>query len=161
MSFGFSVGDIISITQIAWKTAENTKHACIEYSDISQDILILHILLNRLKDAASDSQLRSSNKQDLSNITTYYGGQLRVLELMLEKFSKLSEGKGGLERLWQMIKFGNGKMQDLASIRMKLANYTTTITFLLSLLLLDSQSHDKIGAENNNSGPRVERKASV
>jgi hypothetical protein len=160
MSFGFSIGDIISITQVAWKTTENTKRACVEYNDIVHDIAIQRVLLSRLNGImlASDSLLSLLEKHDLSDITIYYGGQLGALELMLERFSKLSESKGGLERLWQMVKFGNGRMHDLANIRTKLANYNTTITFLLLLILLDPRIHGKTGVEYSNSGSEAECK---
>jgi hypothetical protein len=157
MSFGFSISDIISLIQLGYKTADNAKHACGEYNDIIDEVVIAHSLLRRLRDEmlAPHSLIGgdTNSKQDLTIIMAYCARQEKELEWMIQKFSGLSAGKGGVGQLWQKMRFGNGKMQDLADIRTKLANCYITLT--LTVVLAGSQSRAKV----EESGSVMESKA--
>lgn len=49
MSFGFSISDAITITQLAWKTIQNSRKACGEHDDFTREVSSLHLVLQRLQ----------------------------------------------------------------------------------------------------------------
>ena len=49
MSFGYSVGDAVLITQLAWKTVQNARKACGEHDELTREVLSLHVVLSRLE----------------------------------------------------------------------------------------------------------------
>jgi hypothetical protein len=49
MSFGFSIGDFLALTQLAWKTVQNSREACGTHDGLTQEITNLHIVLQRLE----------------------------------------------------------------------------------------------------------------
>lgn len=49
MSFGYSVGDALLLTQLAWKTVQNARKACGEHDELTEEVLSLHIVLRRLE----------------------------------------------------------------------------------------------------------------
>ena len=51
MSFGYSIGDAVLLTQLAWKTVQNARKACGEHHEITQEVLSLHVVLRRLEHA--------------------------------------------------------------------------------------------------------------
>lgn len=64
---------------------------------------------------------------------------LKVLNSILAKYSTLGEEKGGITRLLQRVRFGNGEMQDLTQIRSQLSGQTASIALFLQLMSLGSQ----------------------
>jgi hypothetical protein len=57
----------------------------------------------------------------------------------------MSEEKRAGKRLWTKIKFGNGEMQDLSEIRVKISTYTSAITLQLNLISMSSQGRVERG----------------
>jgi hypothetical protein len=57
----------------------------------------------------------------------------------LGKYNALPEERRRVTRLWQKVKFGNGEMLDLGSIRLELSTHTNTVTLVVNLLMLGSQ----------------------
>ena len=55
MSFGYSVGDIVSLVQLAWKTVQNSRKACGEHDEFTQEASSLHVVLQRLEKETSKS----------------------------------------------------------------------------------------------------------
>jgi hypothetical protein len=51
----------------------------------------------------------------------------------------LSGDKKAGKRLWTKVKFGNGEMQDLSELRVKISTYTSAITLQLNLISMSSQ----------------------
>jgi hypothetical protein len=65
----------------------------------------------------------------------------------------LSEDKRAGKRLWTKIKFGNGEIQDLSELRVKISTYTSAITLQLNLISMSSQG--RVEREIGNALPEI------
>src|SRR5450756_2373070 len=98
MSFGFSVGEIVGLTQLALQVVDNCRRACGEYAELTRDVVSLHSVLRRLEhEAASpDSLLNRQDKTSSDELNTSIGDcrkVLAVLDTILDKYNALSEDK--------------------------------------------------------------------
>jgi hypothetical protein len=144
MSFGYSVGDFLALTQLAWKVVQNSRKACGAHDELTGEITRLHMVLRRLELEMSkpDSLLNRSDdnrREELADLSVDCNRVLRVLSCVLEKYNALSDEQRSVTKLWQKIRFGNGEMQDLGEIRLKISTYSSAITLFLNLLSIGSQ----------------------
>lgn len=144
MSFGYSIGDFIQLTQLAWSVVQNTRKAVGAHADISREVTSLHLVLSRLSvevqnPASLLSQTHDGRRDELLLLTRNCARVLRVLAQILEKYNALDDEKRKVTRLWQRVRFGNGEMQDLGEIRVKIATYTSALTLFLNLITIGSQ----------------------
>ena len=144
MSFGFSPGDVVVITQLAFNVVQNARKACGAHDGLTREVSCLHVALHRLQNEASKSQLLLNCigddwKDELATLIEDCGRILNVLSRILQKYNALSEEKRSVTKLWQRVKFGNGEMQDLSKIRLELMTYTSLITMFINTLSLGSQ----------------------
>lgn len=76
---------------------------------------------------------------------------ISILDQVLTKYNALSEQERSGRRLWQKIRFGNGKMLDIADLRARLMYYTSAMSLLLNMVSLgtmgrvERQLHDAGG----------------
>ena len=49
MSFGYSVGDFVLLTQLAWRSLQNARRACGEHDELAREASSLHVILQRLE----------------------------------------------------------------------------------------------------------------
>ena len=143
MSFGYSVGDAVLLTQLAWKTVQNTRKACGEHDELTQEVLGLHIILRRLEQEISkpESPLNRSGdtyKEEIEIIIRGCSKVLRVLDTILEKYNRLSEEERSWRKLWQKIRFGNGQIADLHDLRRKMVTNTSALSLTLNMASLGS-----------------------
>jgi hypothetical protein len=63
MSFGYSVGELLGLTQLAWKTVQNTRKACGEHDELTREGTSLHFVLRRVEQEAAkpDSVFNRTN----------------------------------------------------------------------------------------------------
>jgi hypothetical protein len=144
MSFGYSIGDFLQLTQLAYTVVQNARKACGAVDSLTREVSSLHIVLQRLESEVSkeESLLNRSEdnrKNELATLAKDCQRVLRVLSQILEKYNALSEEKRSVTKLWQRVRFGNGEMQDLGKIRSELATYTQAMTLFLNLLSIGSQ----------------------
>lgn len=144
MSFGFSIGDGVLLAQLAWRTVQGARRALGEYDELTCELSGLHNILQRLqRELANPDSLLNRAEDDRKQELNELGGGceriLRVMESVITKYNALSEGKRSGKQLWQKIRFGNGEVQDLADIRMKLSTHTTAIMMNINLCSLGSQ----------------------
>ena len=143
MSFGYAAGDAVLLTQLAWKTVQNTRKACGEHDELTQEVLGLHIVLRRLKQEISkpESPLNRTGdtyKEEIEIITRGCSKVLRVLDTILEKYNRLSEEERSWRKLWQKIRFGNGEIADLQDLRSKMVTNTSALSLTLNMASLGS-----------------------
>lgn len=141
MSFGFSIGDFVLLTQLAYTTVSKARKACGEAGSLTHEVNSLHIVLQRLEleVSKSNSILSRSDDSRLTELGTLARDCRRVLSVLsevLDKYNALSDETRSVTKLWQRIRFGNGEMQDLEKIRSELATYTQAITMYLNLLAM-------------------------
>lgn len=144
MSFGYSAGDFILLTQLCWNVVQNSRIACGAHDDLTREVTSLHVVLRRLqleisKPGSLLSRTEDSRHEELAQLSDDCRRILRVLERILEKYNALSEEKRSVTKLWKRIQFGNGEMQDLADLRLKISAYTSALTLFLNLLGIGSQ----------------------
>jgi hypothetical protein len=144
MSFGYSLGDIIGVTQLALKVVDNCRKACGEHAQLTHDVQSLHAVLRHLEQAATAPDSLLNRKDDSRNegLKLSVEGCRKVLSILdgiLEKYNALSEDQRAGKRLWSKIQFGNGEMQDLHELRIKISTYTSAITLHLNLVSIGSQ----------------------
>ena len=141
MSFGYSIGDAVLLTQLAWKTVQNARKACGEHDELTQEALSLHVVLRRLEQEAEKPespfngvQSGDSDKEELQVIIDGCRRVLSVLDQVLTKYNALGEQERSTRKLWQKIKFGNGKIANLAETRAKLTYYTSAMSLFLNMV---------------------------
>jgi hypothetical protein len=144
MSFGYSVGDFLALTQLAWRVLQNSQKACGAHDELTGEVTRLHVVLQRLALEISnpESLLNRSNdnrREELADLSSDCNKVLRVLSNVLEKYNTLSDERRSLTKFYKKIRFGNGEMLDLGEIRLKVSTYTSAITILLNLLSIGSQ----------------------
>jgi len=146
MSFGFSIGDVVLLSQLAWRTVEGARSACGEHAELTREVVSLHHVIQRVSDELSnvDSLLNRVEAHDgrRKELDDHINGCRQVLEVVdtiLTKYNALGEDKRNGKKLWQKIKFGNGETKDLAEIRLKILTHTAAITLSLNLFMFGSQ----------------------
>jgi len=146
MSFGYSAGDFVLLTQLAWQVVQNSRKACGAHDELTSEVTSLHIVLRRLEVEVSkpNSILNRidggvDRKEELAQLSSDCRRVLRVMDRILEKYNALSEEKRSVTRLWKKVQFGNGEMLDLAEIRLKISTSTSALTLFLNLSSIGSQ----------------------
>lgn len=139
MSFGYSAGDAILLTQLAWKTVQNARKACGEHDELTREVLGLHVVIRRLEEETRRPTCPISNshhtyEEELEVLVSGCKKNLNVLDQVLTKYNALSEQERSGRKLWQKIKFGNGRMGDLAELRAKLTYYTSAMSLFLNMV---------------------------
>ena len=139
MSFGYSISDVISLTQIAWNVVQNSRKACGEHDELTREVSGLHVVLRRLEHEAAKTESPvnkpgHSYGEEGEVIASGCHRVLKVLDQILEKYNALSEVDRSGRKLWQKIKFGNGQMADLADYRSKVVYYTSAMSLWLNMI---------------------------
>lgn len=157
MSFGYSIGDAVLITQLAWKTVQNARKACGEHDELTREVLGLHVVLRRLEQEVEKpgNPINNGNsgdtyKEELMVIVDGCKKVLNVLDQVLTKYNALSERERSGRKLSQKIRFGNGKMADLAEMRSKLTYYTSAMSLFLNTVSMGTMG--KVERQMNDAG---------
>jgi hypothetical protein len=152
---GYSAGDAILLTQLAWRALQGTIKACGEHDELTREVSSLHKVLKRLTTELenAESLLNRPGDDRGQGLREIGGGCARILNVMdsiLTKYNALSEDKRCGKKLWQKIRFGNGELQDLSEIRLKLSTHTSAILMMVNLCSLGSQG--RVETQLNNVG---------
>lgn len=156
MSFGWSVSDIASLVQLAYKTSQGARAACGQYDDLTREISSLHVVLNRLKiEAAKPGNPINKDKAHGKEFRVIANGCkdiLTQLDKVLVNYNALSEQERSVRRLWKKIKFGNGVVADVAALRSKITYYASSLTLFLNMISLGTigtieEKMDKAGGD--------------
>jgi hypothetical protein len=138
MSFAYSAGDIIGLTQLALKICQNTSRACGEHDELTRQVASLHSILLRLESYVSPPEPSLNPHNNTSTYALEHAIKglrkvLRGLDKILEKYNALSERERAKTKIWSQIRFGNGPMLDLWQIRIKIETYMAVINGHLTL----------------------------
>src|SRR6266487_3676246 len=106
MSFGYSVGDFVLLTQLAWKVVDGARKACGEHDELTREVLSLHTILQRLREeiANPESVVNRSNDERTLELRNYISGcehVLKVVDAVLTKYNALDNRRGNGKKLWQ------------------------------------------------------------
>ena len=136
MSFGYSVGDAVLLTGIAYKTVQNVRRACGKYHELTSQVKTSHVVLQRFERELSNPDSLLHKEDDHEELTPILEGSqkiLRVLYIILQKYNTLSEQERSGRRLWQKIRFGNGEVEDVRDQIGQLSYYTQALSLYLNL----------------------------
>jgi hypothetical protein len=65
MSFGYSIGDFVLVSQLAYSVVQNARKACGAHSALAREINSLHVVLVRLESEAGDEQSILHGRTDI------------------------------------------------------------------------------------------------
>ena len=133
MSFGFSVGDFVSLGKLAWNLYKECKAASAQFQEIQNEVISLRTAIQELQDEAenNDSILNRAGigrKKELDVIMRNCAEVLRELQQLLTRYKSLGTKQ---KRTWDRIKFGS---EDVQEIRDKLMFHTSALTLFLTSL---------------------------
>ncbi|KAL8900119.1 MAG: hypothetical protein Q9207_005842 [Kuettlingeria erythrocarpa] len=164
MAFGWSIGDIVLLSNLAWKTIQNTRNACGEHHELTSELLTFHTVLKRLEREISkpESPLNSpgdSSKEDVERIVSGCRKPLSLLNKVVEKYNLLSQEEKSLKKLWLQVRFGNGEVANTRDIRDKISSHTSALTLYLNLVSTGSIGRVEKQMEDAGSDLREVKKA--
>ena len=106
MSFGYAIGDVIAVTQLAWNTVQNARKTCGEHDELTREVLSLHVVLRRLEQEVekpenpiNDVNSGGTHREELRVI---FGGckkVLNILDQVLTKYNALGTRKDRQEAM--------------------------------------------------------------
>ena len=113
MSFGFSIGDGVLLTQLAWRVVQGTLQACGEYAELTREARSLHKVFERLRGEISRPESALHRADDVRK--KELGKHLRRAERMLEaidgtmvKYNEQAKGKGKGKGGQLLKRYGSG-----------------------------------------------------
>jgi hypothetical protein len=137
MSFGISISDIITLTQLTTRTYNGWKKACGEYAIITSDLAVLQTLLMRVEaEAETPNSLFARNPDDLKGWKTLNKScrsLVTELEEVINKYKSLGTSR---RRTWDRIRMGN---KNLDSLSRQLVRQTAGLSAFVSVLGMSSQ----------------------
>jgi len=98
MSFGYSLGDFVLVSQLAYSVVQNTRKACGAHSALAREVNSLHVVLVRLEsEVENERSILNGRSEDGSDVKR---GELaglvrdceRVLRVLKEVLEKVRTG---------------------------------------------------------------------
>lgn len=122
MNFGFSIGDIIALSALAWRCYKCCRDSSDEFQRISGEVSNLKAVLDETKEAVEENQpLSPTREQRLRSAIEECGKALKDLEKILGSYESMSTQN---QRVWDRLNFG---LKDIAELRIRLISHTTTL----------------------------------
>jgi hypothetical protein len=122
MSFGFSVGDFISLGQLAWQIYKSCKESPESFKNVSQEVLSLHAVLKEVEETLSGYPLSQSKEASLLTITRGCRDVLQDLQSLILKYESLGSKT---KRTWDRLRWHS---DDIAELRARLTWNTVLLT---------------------------------
>ncbi|MCJ1266071.1 hypothetical protein MMC22_005953 [Lobaria immixta] len=122
MGFGFSVGDVAALGQIAWKIYKACKDAPESFKNVSQEVLSLHAVLKELEETYSGVMLSAARQSRLKILGDGCREVLEDLQCVLDKYNSLGTKT---KRTWARLGWGS---KDIAELRSRLISNTVLLT---------------------------------
>jgi hypothetical protein len=139
MSFGFSVGDIVTLTQLTIQTYQSWKNACGEYSEITGQLDSLQRILQRVESEAKDpASLFTRGDGDFENLMEIMG-KCRYTVTQLNTIVADNKSLGSIIRSkrsnWDRLRLAHTNYKELSG---RLTNHTVTISAYLDVVSASS-----------------------
>ncbi|MCJ1267062.1 hypothetical protein MMC22_006947 [Lobaria immixta] len=126
MSFGYSVGDVLAVGQLAWKIYKVCKDAPESFKNISQEVLSLHVVLKELEEIYSDANFSTTQQ---SRLRVFGDGCRAVLEDLRGLVDKYNSLGTSTKRTWDRLAWGS---EDIAELRSRLISNTGLLTAFIN-----------------------------
>lgn len=121
MSFGFSIGDFVTLSAFAWQVYKSCKDSSVDFQSLSQDVASLHIILKESVEQIQDQQIQTGRREQLTTLCDNCRNVLTDISACLEKYESLGTQS---QRAWDRMRWG---LEDIACLRQRLL---TTINLL-------------------------------
>lgn len=122
MSFGYSVGDVLAVTQLAWKVYKSCRDAPESYRHIHHEVLSLHAILKEIDETFSTSDLTGTKAQSLATILAGCRAVLQDLQARIVKYESLASNA---KRAWDRMRWD---ASEVAELRARLTSNIVLLT---------------------------------
>ena len=122
MSFGVGIGDIVTVSTLAWRLFKSCKDASGDFKNVASEVVSLHVVLKETEELVAESDLGSSQASQLQHIADGCRRVLEDLEGLLAKYRSLGTKS---QRTWDRMKWGS---EAVASVRTRLTSNTTMLS---------------------------------
>ena len=129
MSFGFGVGDILAISELAQKVYTAYKDAPDDYRNIADEVKSLHIIIEEAAQHFKSTTLSDEKKQGGKEVLEGCRNVLKDLDALIEKYNALASSN--TSQVFQRIKLG---MEDIVTLRARLTSHTTLLNSFIQRL---------------------------
>ena len=129
MSFGFSVGDFITVSTLAWQVFKSCKDSSDDFKILANDVGSLHIVLKEVEDQYKEQTLERSQQEHLALLTQNTRNVLKDLEALLEKYDSLGTQS---QRTWDRMRWG---IEDVSRLKERLMSSTTLLSIFNNSLI--------------------------
>ena len=119
MSFGWGVGDIIAISQLAVKVYGAYKDAPTNYRHISEEVKSLEIRINKAKQLFKSSTLSDNDRQEGQEVLKGCQSILEDLNSLIEKYHSIASSNK--QQAFKRVKLGT---EDITTLRARLISNT-------------------------------------
>ena len=122
MSFGFSLGDVISLSALAWNCYKCCRDSSEQFQRISGEVGNLKAVLDETIEAIQDNRPLSPTREErLKRVMEECQQVLMDLERLLNSYESMNTQT---QRTWDRFRFG---MEHVAGVRSRLISHTTTL----------------------------------
>jgi hypothetical protein len=129
MSFGYSVGDFVAVTQLAWTVYKSCRDAPESFNNISTELLSLHAVLKEVEEIISEQPLSETRRHHLATISHGCKCVLEDLRALVKKYESLGSQS---KRTWDRMRWGSN---DIAELRARLTSNVVLLTAFLRLVI--------------------------
>ena len=122
MSFGYGIGDLITVGTLAWTVYKSCKDAPESFRNIAQEVSTLHLVIKEFGETLSDQTLSTTQQTHLKVAGDGCHSTLKDLQKLIEKYERLGTKS---KRTWDRIGWG---AQPIADLRSRLVSNTVLLT---------------------------------
>ena len=123
MSFGWGVGDILAISELAIKVYTAYKDAPEDYRHISEEVVALQILIDKAAQHFESTTLSSHDRHNGLKVVKGCQSVLEDLDFLIEKYQSLASSNKRL--VFKRIKLGR---EDITALRGRLISNTVLLS---------------------------------
>lgn len=121
MSFGFSVGDFVTVGGLCWKLYKKCKDSPGNYKQLTSEVGALHNVIQETEELLSQQSLTVQQKEKLRVATVGCGEVLQDLDELLAEYKSMGTKS---QRTFDRLGFGT---QDIDAIRTRLVSNVTLL----------------------------------
>ena len=136
MSLGYSVGDVIAISQLAIKVYTAYKDAPDIYGHIADEVAGLQVLIDKVEQHFKSAAISSNDRHNGQKVLKGCQSILEDLSSLIEKYKSLASTNKRL--VFKRVKLG---MEDIATLRARLISNTTLLSSFIRRFDIFYYSH--------------------
>ncbi|KAL2004633.1 hypothetical protein VTN00DRAFT_3369 [Thermoascus crustaceus] len=123
MSFGFSVGDFVTVIELANKIRKEFVEAPAQFKDISDEVRNLSFVVQDVEIDLSSKELGSQQKIELQEIAENCRNVLTDIEKTIDRYSELKSNhdmrRNRVTRAWKRLKW---EPDDIHNLRIRIGS---------------------------------------